>query len=171
MKTIFSTILLFVACTGFAQEIAVIKIKHQIWMTENVCTETGNFSSVVLDSSDMIQHYVYDWNSAKMACPEGFRLPTDSEWDTLTVALGGTKKAGTALKQTGPGTFNAVLGGNYSPGLGFFNYLNDYGYYWTSDEFSKTSAWARVLGAHQSNINRTTIAKTYYLSVRCIKAD
>ncbi len=156
---------------GMAQEIAVLKIKHQIWMAENVAADTGNFKSVVLDSSDMIQHHVYDWNSALSVCPEGFRLPTDADWDTLAATLGGTKKAGTALKQTGRGTFNAVLGGNYLPSVGFFNYLNDYGYYWTSDEFSKSSAWARVLGAHQSNINRTTIPKKYYLSVRCIKAD
>jgi len=163
--------LLIIVCTGFAQKIAVIKIRHQIWMAENVASVTGNFNSVVLDSSDMIPQYVYDWNSAKIACPEGFRLPTNAEWDTLAATLGGTKKAGTALKQTGRGTFNGVLGGNYSPSLGFYNYLNDYGYYWTSDEFSKTTAWARVLGAHQSNINRTTIPKSYFLSVRCIKAD
>lgn len=153
----------------WSQEIPVLVFGNQVWMAENANREVGNYASVVVDSSIMVSQFVYDWESALKACPDGFSLPNDADWDTLIAFCDGFKTAGTLLKKTGNGYFGAVLTGNYLPSAGFFNYVGDYGYYWSADEFNRNSVWVRVFGAHQSNVTRTTIPKQFFLSVRCIK--
>jgi uncharacterized protein (TIGR02145 family) len=155
--------------SGNAQEVKQIKIGNQIWMAENLAVDTGDFATLITDSITMARQYLYSWETALKACPHGFRLPKDAEWDSLTAFFGGHKKAGIHLIGSGEGRFNASLAGNYLPSGGFFSYINDYGYYWTADKFNKKSVWIRVLGAHQTNIMRTTIPSHFYLSVRCIK--
>jgi len=41
---------------------------------------------------------LYDWNEAKKACPKGWHLPSDKEWQTLVDFAGGEKIAGKKLK-------------------------------------------------------------------------
>lgn len=160
---------ILVAAAGMSQEYPTVKIGSQIWMAENSTLAFGRFETVVVDSSLMVKQYVYDWESALNACPDGYRLPTDADWDSLVSFSGGFKTAGTSLKKNLPNHFNATLAGNFLLSVGFFNYVGDYGYYWCADEFNKKSAWARVFGNHQTNVIRTTIPKQFYLSVRCIK--
>ena len=169
IKLIFS---LFWLSNGLiSQEIEVIQIGNQTWMKDNMAIKSGDFNSVVLDSSTMQLNYVYNWATASQICPIGFRLPNNQDWNDLIDFVGGFKRAGTILKRNKAGNFNATLAGNYLPSGGFFNYLNDYGYYWSSVEFNGNTAWAYVFGEHQSNVNRTTIPKHYYLSVRCIRSN
>ena len=159
----------FISGRSNAQKINERKIGNQIWMAENLAIDTGDFVYLITDSTTMTRQYLYSWKTALNACPRGYRLPMDAEWDSLTAFFGGHKKAGRQLIATGEGKFNAILAGNYLPSGGFFSYINDYGYYWSADKFNKKSVWIRVLGAHQTNIVRTTIPEHFYLSVRCIK--
>lgn len=41
---------------------------------------------------------LYTWSAAKEACPEGWHLPTNAEFETLLKAVGGSSVAGTMLK-------------------------------------------------------------------------
>ena len=125
-------------------------------------------------------------------CPTGWHLPTDDEWKTMEMYLGmtqaqadGTGYRGTdeggKLKETGtthwisPNTgatnssgFTALPGGNrYS--YGSFLYLGDFGYWWSSSEYSGTDAWFRGLGYNYSQVDRNNSSKAYGFSVRCLK--
>ena len=114
---------------------------------------------------------LYFWQAALDACPAGFRLPTDADWTKLSENVGGVVDAGTALREGGETGFDALLGGNYHPDLKMFSYKNEKGYYWTASSFSYHTSWIRSFGLGQKNINRTTIGKSFYFSIRCIRID
>jgi len=112
-------------------------------------------------------------------CPDGWHLPTDDEWTTLTDYLGGTSIAGEKMKSTsgwnnnGNRTnsvgFNGLPGGGYRlSDNGSFSSLGDYGRWWSSSEGTSSSAWRRSL-YNGSQVSRDYYTKAYDYSVRCIK--
>ncbi len=115
-------------------------------------------------------------------CPDGWHLPTDVEWTTLTDYMGGESVAGGKLKETGimhwysPNTgatnesgFTALPGGFLSTNGGSFGSNGYYGYWWSATEDSATSAWYRRLNYGYSYVNRNAVGKGNGLSVRCVK--
>ena len=100
------------------------------------------------------------WNPVPTAnvqgiCPDGWHIPTNDEWTTLTDYLGGTSIAGEKMKSTsgwnnnGNRTnsvgFNGLPGGYRLFDDGSFSYLGDYGRWWSSTEGSSSGAWRRGL--------------------------
>ncbi|OGU57040.1 MAG: hypothetical protein A2V66_05620 [Ignavibacteria bacterium RBG_13_36_8] len=88
----------------------VVKIGNQYWMSENLRvthTAEGNLLSGVYiynnndDVNVSIYGRLYTWQTALDACPEGWHLPTYTEWQILFDFLGGRNIAGGALKETG----------------------------------------------------------------------
>ena len=80
-----------------------VEIGEQTWMAENLNYETDD-SYCYNDNSSNCTKYgrFYLWDAAASACPNGWHLPTNSEWETLFEAVGGRSVAGKALKtQTG----------------------------------------------------------------------
>jgi len=154
-----------------SQEVETIKIGNQVWMSANI-------DSVVIDSycfnNDTSNCHKYgrlfNWETALSICPDGFHLPSDDEWKELTDTLGGLNRVGQKLKRGGTSEFEAPLGGNFNKGLEIFSYSNEHGYFWTSTPFNKKAAWFRQIGEKQTNINRSTVDKEYFFSVRCIKS-
>ena len=126
-------------------------------------------------------------------CPSGWHLPSDSEWNELEMALGmpavdtanttayrGTH--GTGMKSTtgwnssgnfsGNGTnasgFNVFPAGNYY--LGSFSYLGDYAVFWSSTEYSSSTAWRRYLFYLSTGVSRGGgDNKAAGFSCRCVK--
>jgi len=149
-----------------------VKIGKQIWMTENL-NYNANGSKCYKNNETNCKKYgrLYDWNSANKACPEGWHLPSDDEWTTLTDFIG--NGAGAKLKTTsgwsenGNGTdefgFSAlpsgiVRGGNFEF-MGQITYLR-----------SSTSALLGAKGRSISDEIRTDISLNgSLLSVRCIQ--
>lgn len=124
---------------------------------------------------------LYNWSAAVTACPPGWHLPTNQEWTTLTTYLGGTTIAGGKLKQTGfalwnsPNTgatnetgFNAIPGGMRDYNASTFYYTGNFGYYWSSTEYSSITAKARNLNYNASVCEENQHQKSYGFSVRCI---
>lgn len=71
-----------------------IKIGVQWIMAENLAykPEQGIFWSCNNDSSNVNKYgYLYDWETAKKVAPEGWHLPTASDWKTLRKSLGGKR--------------------------------------------------------------------------------
>jgi len=116
-------------------------------------------------SGEELLFRLYIWEAALTACPSGWSLPSDDEWKTMEMALGmsqgeaddigwrgtdeGEKmKSASGWNNNGNGTnssgFNALPGGyRYSSGS-FYN-LGNHGIWWSSSEYSGSTAWNRSL--------------------------
>ena len=63
-------------------------------MAENFAykPEKGNYWAYNNDSTNVNKYgYLYDWGTAKKIAPQGWHLPTESDWTTLRKALGGKR--------------------------------------------------------------------------------
>jgi uncharacterized protein (TIGR02145 family) len=124
---------------------------------------------------------LYNWyavNTAKL-CPTGWHVPTDDDCIALESYLGGT--AGGKLKETGtthwasPNTgatdevdFKALPGGLRSE-AGTFQFITNYGFWWTSSGYSSHNEWYRELEYNTDNNVRYFKDDNNGMSVRCIK--
>jgi uncharacterized protein (TIGR02145 family) len=161
-----------------------IKIGTQEWMAENLNYLTGN--SICYDDNDSICNIygrLYDWETAKNACPSGWHLPSDAEWVTLTNFLGGESVAGGKMKRTGTqywrspnanATNSSCFSGLPGGGATFLNGVTFggiglTGVWWTSTERDTKEAFYNVLAYNNALVNRQALPKYYAHSVRCIK--
>jgi uncharacterized protein (TIGR02145 family) len=153
-----------------SQEFKTVKIGQQEWMAENLNIKTAESRCYKNDIENCkVFGRLYGWNKASHVCPEGFRLPTDEDWKILVDSLGGLDIAGNKLKMGGDSGFNVLMGGNYNFKSDIFSFQYRNAYYWTATEFNESTGWMRQFSIDQSNINRSTVKKHYYFSVRCIK--
>jgi len=76
-----------------------VKIGDQIWMAENLNYDVPG-SKCYNDDPVNAEKYgrLYDWETAKKACPIGWHLPSNDEWQTLVDFTGGLGIAGKKLK-------------------------------------------------------------------------
>ncbi|MBE0662544.1 MAG: fibrobacter succinogenes major paralogous domain-containing protein [Bacteroidales bacterium] len=158
------------------------RIGNQTWMAENLNYETGSGSWCYDDSKSNCNIYgrLYDWETARKACPPGWHLPSDSEWTQLTIYLGDENVAGGKLKATtlwnSPNTaadnssgFSALPGGARDNDGSFVN-IGYIGVWWSSNEYYTNYLWLRSLSYSGGDIlRRATASKAYGFSVRCIK--
>lgn len=178
-----------------------VKIGDQIWMAENLAylpevspsadgsdSETYSYvygyESTFTATARQTANYelygvLYNWPFAGTACPEGWHLPTDAEWDVLSNFLGGDSVAGLQLKSKTGWKENVI--GNYSTGFnaapgGYRD--NDGGFYlegthagfWTATASDTTNAsWVRDLGYNYPDFGRSLYSKTGGFSIRCLK--
>lgn len=126
---------------------------------------------------------LYNWyavNTGKL-CPTGWHIPTDEEWTELTDYLGGTSVAGGKLKESGTTHWNSpntgatnetgftALPSGYRNYGGTYDDIVNYGYWWSSQEFSTTEAYYRDMSYNDISIYRGNDYKLYGFSVRCLR--
>jgi uncharacterized protein (TIGR02145 family) len=174
------------------QKYRTITIDGKIWMAENLNYPTGN-SWCYDDNNSNCDKYgrLYDWTTAKTACPAGFHLPSRQEWDDLGQAVGGVRKlddngyvewygTGKKLKarsswnNNGNGTddfgFSALPGGTrYSDGN--FDAAGYDGGWWTATEYSSDFAYYQRMRYRNGNVYEDNDIKSNGYSVRCVKND
>lgn len=156
-------------------------IGDQTWMAQDLKYNIGNSwcydnKQINCDSIGRI----YDWESAFNACPEGWHLPSKSEWDTLIINLGGMNVAGGKMKTisgwnspnigaNNSSNFNSKSAGWYNPTNGFNNLgLNTL--YWTSSEVDSKTVYGLMLSNSTEAVYFTQFAeKTSGYSCRCVK--
>jgi len=187
-----------------------VTIGGKIWMVENLnfaadgskCfgegnalsgfedAKTGKYVKKVLSATEVQENCdkygrLYDWTTAKQACPAGFHLPDDDEWTALTDAVGGAGIAGTKLKSMegwgvdritgvdGRGTddfgFSALPGGVWIKSSYTFGLIGKDGYWWSASKSRPDwKAWFRQMyfGAH---VNRGDGSNEDMCSVRCVQ--
>jgi uncharacterized protein (TIGR02145 family) len=161
-----------------------VQIGTQEWMAENLNYATGNRWCYDNNAANCdIYGRLYDWETAKKACPSGWHLPSDAEWTTLTNFLGGESVAGGKMKSTGtqywqsPNTYAtnssclSGLPGGSRNGLGTFYDVGSNGFWWSSTEnlTTTTNAWHRYLGYGNGDVYRDNSSKTNGYSVRCLR--
>jgi len=173
------------------QTYKTVKLINQTWMAENLNYETGNSWCYGNNAANCDTYgRLYDWGSAKTACPTGWHLPTRAEWGTLAVVVGDTGtygvngKAGKKLKaksgwnnrndgSSGNGTdeygFSALPGGFYDGAKNSFNAIDNYGRWWTATEYDGSTAYDRYIFYSADYINENTSLKSSGFSVRCLQ--
>jgi uncharacterized protein (TIGR02145 family) len=127
---------------------------------------------------------LYTWYAVtdkRNICPTGWHVPTDEELTTLITYLGGAGIAGGKLKESGtshfpsPNTgatnetgYTALPSGSRSSSSSFGD-IGDYGYWWSSTEYSTASAYYRGVYYGYSNVGRNYSFKRSGFSVRCLR--
>ncbi len=126
---------------------------------------------------------LYNWfavNDSRGVCPTGWHVPSDAEWTTLAINLGGSSVAGGKMKATtgwnSPNTgatnesgFTALPGGNryYS---GSYGNIDIYCYLWSSTQLDDVVAWSRGLNYNYTDLDRNYGGrKQDGFSVRCVR--
>lgn len=158
-----------------------VQIGSQTWLAENM-NYCMNASWCYDDGASNCDVYgrLYEWSSAVKACPDGFHLPSQDEWDSLAAyALENAGDENTSLRSTEswdsdlvtPGNdilgFNALASGRY-----YFRAFSDLGfkaYYWTRESETTTTAYIRTLSGMINTMGFGNSFKDSGLSVRCLK--
>ncbi|NLA23934.1 MAG: hypothetical protein GX879_03105 [Bacteroidales bacterium] len=182
-----------------------VQIGNQTWMAENLKYLPAVSPSLV--ESDYNPHYyvydfedynpsmaeetenyqrfgvLYNWHAAEEACPQGWHLPTKTEFDALINEVGGSYVAGANLKEVGTENWKAT-GINISNGSGFsaigagigsgeFWGLSETTGFWTSTDsnvYEWPTAYSYVLSFYvQEIMGLDLMTKSVGLSVRCVK--
>jgi uncharacterized protein (TIGR02145 family) len=193
-----------------------VTIGTQTWMADNLNYETENSYCYDDDSSNCSKYgRLYTWAAAmdsvgtwttngkgcgynktcsptypvRGVCPEGWHLPSTTEFETLFTAVGGKSTAGTALKSTsgwneyegesGNGTdafgFSALPAGSRGYGsrgyYGGYDYEGSFAYFLSSTEVDSYSDSAYNMGLYYNydHAGLPSNLKNIGLSVRCVK--
>ena len=141
--------------------------------------------------------YLYNWYAVddnRNIAPAGWHVPTDEEWKQLEMYLGmsqseadnnrwrgtneGSKMAGNAslwyygdLKNNAAFSESGLsaLPGGFCYLTGTFSVIGYYAYFWSSSEYSSSTAWFRGLDYDGSDVYRDVTSKRYGFSVRCVR--
>jgi uncharacterized protein (TIGR02145 family) len=159
-----------------------VKFDNKTWMAENL-NFNAEGSKCYDNSESSCQKYgrLYNWSTAKKACPSGWHLPSDGEWGTLVDFAGGDV-AGNILKassgwnddngKSGNGMdafgFSALPGGR-GGSAGSFNLVGNYGSWWSAAEYGASLAWYRYMDYSSAHVYRGHYGKTDLYSVRCVQ--
>lgn len=165
-----------------------VKIGKQTWMAYNLNYKTGK-SWCYYDDNSYCKKYgrLYDWNTAMRACPEGWRLPSPQDWDSLVRVVGGIMTSegvatGERLKSrhgwnrgggvSGNGTdnygFSALPGGQRNT-TGNFEEIGDITYWWTTREHAFSHAIVQLVESDLDYLLGGSKDKNSGFSVRCVK--
>ncbi len=138
------------------------------WMTRNLNFNTPD-SYCVDEQEANCQKYgrLYTWDAAQQACPTGWRLPSDEEWDNLRALYGGSNKTYRFLKARKNG-FLLSFGGKRTPD-GAYDGLNNLGYFWSQTEKNTEEGWVCHFSKIYSNIRKYEYDKNWGFSCRCIQ--
>jgi uncharacterized protein (TIGR02145 family) len=157
----------------------IVKIGRQNWFAENL-NYAAKGSVCYEKSADNCAKYgrLYNWATAKTACPAGWHLPSDAEWTTLTDNVGGEDIAERNLKsaagwnENGNGTneylFSALPGGYGNSNGGFYT-VGYIGKWWSATEFNAYYAWSRYMYCDYEYVDRNENGKAFLFSVRCVQ--
>lgn len=180
----------FITDSRDGQTYKIERIGSQKWMAQNLNYETPN-SYCYNDSTENCAKYgrLYTWSAAmdsvgiyastgkecgkdkdchfmiypvRGICPDGFHLPTQTEWNTLI-------SAGYQIFVDSSG-FEASYGG-FRHFDGGYIFSNKNAYYWTSAEHDAGKAYYTKLRRWNWETSIDTYEKNYAYSVRCVQDE
>lgn len=164
-------------------EYKTVLINEQCWTKENMKYVPSTGTTMCYDNLESnCETYgrLYDYEAAALACPSGFRLPTQEEMIAMQEYSGADMyDAGKHLKTTTGWTgengddflgFSALPGGRCDEEQTCRN-IGATGYWWTSTEkvINSNHYTLFLTGDTDSFSASTTMDNDQYISVRCVK--
>ena len=168
-----------------------VKIGEQIWFAENLAYDAGDGCWAYDDDKTNVEKYgyLYTWEVAKTACPEGSHLSSDDEWKELEMHFGLTQEKADEATSRGStkelkATTDWTKGENGTNESGFsiipagyrntvseeFDYLGQNANFWTSTPEKDEASWSRsIFAENDKEIFRYFFSQGNGYSVRCIK--
>ncbi|MCF8303670.1 MAG: hypothetical protein K9I94_10390 [Bacteroidales bacterium] len=192
-----------------------VEIGNQCWLKQNLDVGVMINGSKDQEDNGTIEKYCYEnntdncdtygalyqWdemmkyteeNGIQGICPDGWHIPTDTEWKALEMRLGMTQAQadqkefrgddeGGKLKEEGgdhwkvpnkgatnASGFTALGAGNRNTTKDFTNQLKN-AYFWTSTVYDNARAWHRNLYYDNTGVYRFEYHRNNAFSVRCLK--
>jgi uncharacterized protein (TIGR02145 family) len=160
-----------------------VKIGTQTWMAENLAYKIDGACWAFGDVANNVEKYgyLYNWEAAKKACPAGWHLPSDAEWNTLITYLGGKDVAGRKMKTTTGWNPDSTLNGTNESGfcalpagerlaeMGMFSIPEWSACFWSETPLQGTGVWTCLL-LYTGNEAKLDIRDFQAgVSVRCVK--
>lgn len=148
-----------------------VRIGNQVWMAENLNYDAGSGSWCYDDNSRNCDQYgrLYNWETAQRVCPDGWHLPSKSEFETLLDNVGNDEKQRyLALKKGGNSGFSALFGGSRNSAGGFY-FLGSYGGFWSSSESTSGRAWGLDVSGDLKEASMSYYSESWGFSVRCLQ--
>ena len=144
------------------QKYRTVKIADHTWMADNLNYNVPGSSCYREDEDNcMVYGRLYTWEAAKSACPAGFHLPTNEEFESLWKAAGGDFNAGFLIKA------NYGWSGNMFDDETYGN-ENKFAFFWSADvEGDKASVW--YLSSKSMGFSYMMKPKKFGFSVRCVQ--
>ena len=170
-----------------------VRIGDQIWMAENLAWDAGDNCYTYND--DEINYIsmgrLYTWEASLTACPNGWHLPTDIEWEELAYFISQDKgpynkvgggddwedvaihlKTSTGWKNNMNGTDDYGFNGSPTGGRSYNGdsfHKGEYVYYWSATSAVNNNSWFRYMSYYNQYFLRDFLNRSYAFSVRCVK--
>ncbi|MDR1813019.1 MAG: fibrobacter succinogenes major paralogous domain-containing protein [Candidatus Fibromonas sp.] len=152
------------------QKYVYVVIGTQTWIAENLnYNADGSKCYDNLDSNCETYGKLYNWTTAMKACPSGWHLPSQAEWNVL--GDDAKKLKATSGWSGGNGDqygFSALPGGNGTSDGSFYS-VGSNGYWWSASENDSDYAYGRYLYYYDDNAYWDYNYKSYLYSVRCLQ--
>jgi len=137
----------------------IVKIGNQTWMDGNLEFNAAGSKCYGNEPENCAKFgRLYSWFEARQACPAGWHLPSDNEWQALVDFAGNEKVY----------EFLALLGGNGNSNGNFYN-INSSGRWWSATEYNALRAYRRYIYNNNKEVDHYHGDKKLLLSVRCLQ--
>jgi uncharacterized protein (TIGR02145 family) len=159
-----------------------VTIGEQTWMAENLNYNASD-SKCYNNIETICETYgrLYNWATAKTACPSSWHLPSSADWNILMKLINlscsdnsfcagaGKLKAESGWNNSGNG--NDTYGFSALPGGNGFGKVGDHGYWWSASDDGSNSNYAyyRNMYYYDEIIYLGSNVKSYLYSVRCVQ--
>ena len=160
------------------QKYRTVKIADREWFADNLNLNVPNSYCYAEDENNCMAYgRLYTWEAAIQACPAGYRLPTDEDFESLWTAAGADFNVAYLLKTdygwsgetNGNDTlkFSAMPAGNRFDDGNYGN-LSKIAFFWSaSAEGEEANVW--YMSSKSMGFSYMTKPKTFGFSVRCVK--
>lgn len=159
------------------------KFEGTTWMLENLkVSKDKNGSNITYyypnEDTANIKDYglLYDFETACKVCPEGWRLPSNQDWENLfnlknqnDARLFKDKQFWTGNENSNESTFSvrpAGYGNTEHP-----NNFNSKAIFWSSSKEDEHFIWTYILEEGKDAIRKASQHPEYAFSVRCVKDE
>ena len=157
----------------------IVKIGSQVWFAENL-NYVAEGSVCYENKAENCAKYgrLYSWETAMKACPAGFHLPLNEEWDVLVEVAGGENLGWEKLKAKNGWDYNGTNELGFSALPGGIGYLGDYyrigydGDWWSAaSRYSCYTANRYVILYSEEGAAEEDFEPYFLRSVRCVLDD